>query len=221
LGGFGSGKWDRSGVKRTAESCQRIDVRRWQREGRLEAGTRFGWSWTREGKKLADIGVLVGERRLTLEYRYRQGEAEWEDVVEDVPLVWTDCNYGGRRAWLICPGVKNGVPCRRRVAILYLGGRYFLCRDCYDLVYESQREDEMDQPRRKAQKIRVKLGGSANLLERLPDRPKGMRELTYWALQAEYYRLELAREAIFEGQLLGMARRYGWLDQLGGTAVEG
>ena len=139
MGGYGSGKWARSGTKRTVDSCRQIDVRRFQRRGLLEAGTRFSWSWALEGKQVADIEVLVGEGQLTLEYRYRQGEDEWEDVVEDVALVWTSCNYGGRRAWLICPGVKNDVPCRRRVAIIYLGGRYFLCRHCYELGYESQR----------------------------------------------------------------------------------
>lgn len=221
MGGYFSGRRDRSGTKRTADSCRQLDVRRWQREGLLEAGTRFGWSWTREGKQVANVGVLVLADRLTLQYRYRENGGEWESVDEPVTLAWTRCNYGGRRAWFVCPGVKNGVPCGRRVAVLYLDGRYFLCRHCYELTYESRREDLDTRLLRKMRAIRERLGGSSDIVSRFPSRPKGVRRQTYCALREEYYRLELAREASFEGQLLGLARRHGWLDQLGGTAVEG
>ena len=218
MGGYGSGTWDRSGTKRTADSCRQLDVRRWQRGGLLGAGTRFDWTWTREGKQVADIGVSVGEGSLTLEYRYRQGEGDWESVVEDVALVWTNCNYGGRRAWFVCPGVKNGVACRRRVAILYLGGRYFLCRHCYDLVYASQREDDMDRTGRRAQKIRFKLGGAANRLELLPDRPKGMHARTYHRL---FTRVAAAESAYHEVFIEGTQRLIDRFDRQQGSERHG
>jgi hypothetical protein len=56
-----------------------------------------------------------------------------------VPLSWTACNLGGQRPWFFCPGAG----CGRRVVILYAPGCYFLCRPCYDLSYESQRENGM------------------------------------------------------------------------------
>jgi hypothetical protein len=56
-------------------------------------------------------------------------------------LVWTPCNFGGRRWWFVCPLVVNGRACNRRVGVLYLGGgKYFGCRPCHDLTYESSRE---------------------------------------------------------------------------------
>jgi hypothetical protein len=44
------------------------------------------------------------------------------------------CNYGGQRAWFVCPG-----GCGRRAAILYYGNTP-ACRHCYHLAYESQQE---------------------------------------------------------------------------------
>ena len=77
--------------------------------------------------------------RVILSYRHRSGlGSEWEDVEEPVPLECTACNFGEERPWLVC----QGVGCGRRVAILYRLGKYFLCRHCYDLRYESQREDK-------------------------------------------------------------------------------
>ena len=37
----------------------------------------------------------------------------------DVELSWSDCNLGGKRAWLLCPG-RFEEPCGRRVAHLYI-----------------------------------------------------------------------------------------------------
>jgi hypothetical protein len=49
------------------------------------------------------------------------------------------CRYGGRRYFLNCPLVRNGVPCLKRVRKLFLppGARFFGCRACYRLAYES------------------------------------------------------------------------------------
>lgn len=57
-----------------------------------------------------------------------------------VRLVATDCNFGGKRWWFICPLTKNGVLCGRRCSILYLPGDYYYfgCRICYELTYESR-----------------------------------------------------------------------------------
>jgi hypothetical protein len=98
--------------------------------------------------------------------------AEWEDAQEPVELDWTPCNFRGERPWFLCLGLVNGVRCGRRVAILYGPGRYFLCRHCYDLVYESQRDDAMYRALHKAQSIRKRLGGSANMTEPFPQKPK-------------------------------------------------
>jgi hypothetical protein len=53
----------------------------------------------------------------------------------------TTRDFGDARWWFICPLTVNGRACQRRARKLYLpsGGRYFGCRTCYNLTYESVR----------------------------------------------------------------------------------
>ncbi len=96
-----------------------------------------------------------------------------------VRLEWTPCHYGGTRAWFHCP--TSG--CGRRVAILYLGDAVFACRHCYQLGYQSQREAPYLRAIYRAQAIRIKLGGSADLNTPFPWKPEGMRLSTYQRLR--------------------------------------
>ncbi len=87
-----------------------------------------------------------------------------------VRLDWTPCNFGGRRAWFLCPAMG----CEKRVAILY-SGSIFAFRHCYQLAYPSQREPTYDRVARKADKIRERLGWKQGILNpRGWKKPKGM-----------------------------------------------
>jgi hypothetical protein len=202
LGGLGSGNRYRSDKKITTDECRSLDIRRFHREGLLKPGHWFSWSWRRAEQEVASVGALVYEDKLVLSYRSKSG-GEWEDVREPVSLEWTPCNFGGERPWFVCPGAVNGKRCGRRVAILYGPGKYFLCRHCYDLRYESQREDKKDRALRRAQKVRQRLGGSANILESFPERPKGMHHDTYMRLFREHHEAEMEH-------LVGVRE---WLDE--------
>src|SRR3712207_2963768 len=156
MGGVGSGSWYRFDKRTTVEECRGLDVRRLHREGLLESGRRFSWSWSRAGRQVASIaGVVLGAsrpERVVLLFRHRSGPgAEWEDAQQPVELDWTPCNFGGERPWFLCPGAG----CSRRVAVLYGPGNYFLCRQCYDLSYESQREGKANQIGRASCRERV------------------------------------------------------------------
>jgi hypothetical protein len=171
----------------------------------LRPGIWFTTSWsTRQGEAVASIGVRVQHGRVLLSYRVRYGEDAWQEIDEPVALTWTSCHYGGQRPWFLCPGVVNGRVCTRRVAILYGAGRYFLCRHCYDLVYEVQREDRATRLIARAQKIRRRLGGQASLLEPFPPKPKGMHWRTYAAL---YVKTRCAEEAGLHTMLAPRERR--------------
>jgi len=69
--------------------------------------------------------------------------------------------------------------CGRQVTKLYHAGRLFACRHCSRLAYASQQESAHFRGLWKAQKIRMRLGGSANMLEDFPEKPKGMHWRTY------------------------------------------
>src|SRR5579863_10722190 len=68
-----------------------------------------------------------------------------------------------------CRLLANGRRCGRRVQKLYLppGCKFYGCRQCYNLGYSSQCEDEQIRARTKAEKIRLRLGGSPSLDEPL------------------------------------------------------
>jgi hypothetical protein len=205
MGGVGSGNWYRFDKKTTADECPSVNVRYLYTEGLLKPWRWFSLRWSRAGRETGSIRIAVEgsdrPERVLLLYRHRIGPGDkWEDVHEPVSLDWTNCYFGGERPWFICPGAG----CGRRVAFLYRLGKYFLCRHCYDLVYESQRESEMHRALRRAQAIRERLGGSANLMEPFPEKPKGMHWKTYERLWWEHHEAEME-------QFAGMRE---WLDKL-------
>ena len=104
---------------------------------------------------------------------------DWAGAKQQFPVVWTPCRFGGDRPWFVCSVYANGTYCGRQVTKLYNAGRLFACRHCSRLAYASQQESAHDRGLRKAQTIRMRLGGSANMLDDFPEKPKGMHWRTY------------------------------------------
>jgi hypothetical protein len=153
---------------------------RWHREGRLHAGQYFSCSWTCGGEPSGNIGVRTELDAVSLMYRARScGATEWKSIEQRVPITWTECHLGGRRPWFLCSVYSGGRYCGCRVALLYAAGELFACRDCYGLAYQSQQEALHHRGLGKAGKIRMRLGGSPNMLDEFPDKPKGMHWTTY------------------------------------------
>jgi hypothetical protein len=197
MGGFGSGRPSGSG-RDTVEACRSIDVNKQHREGCLRPGWAGGWQWARDGEKVASINIQFETDRLHLSYRVRIGGGEWEDIAETVRIVRVSCRLGGARPYFICPGVVNGIACGRRVAKLHGPGRYFLCRHCYRLAHASQREGALDRMFRRANKIRLRLGGDPGMAMPFPGRPKGMWRRTYERLREEVFETEMLADETFE-----------------------
>jgi len=127
---------------------------------------------------------------LLLSYYYRSAQqGEWQYIKEQVPLVWTPCNYGGKRPWFICPGGGKSWQCGRRVAFLCFAEGYFRCRRCHDLTYSSHNKSKLDRMYRKARKIRRRLGADMSLLSPIAWKPKGMHRKTFDRLRKEEEKL--------------------------------
>lgn len=176
MGGYGSG---RPAYKRKAEHCRSLDVNRFHREGCLKPGRQGDWVWSTDGEEVARIGYKTEAGQLVLNYRYRLYDGEWEPITETVGITQVACNYGKSRPYFICPGVVNNRPCMRRVGKLFSGGRYFLCRHCYRVAYSSQSEPRYDRLLRRANKLRMELGGEPGTAYLIASRPKGMWQRTY------------------------------------------
>lgn len=171
MGGFGSGR--RGGLQATTvEEVKSIDLAYLRRKGLLEPGTYSWLHWSLGGEPSGSIRFAVEADAIRLMYRFCEWDDEWQDVDERVRLAWTYPNLGGQRAWFICPS------CWRRCRVLH-GGAYFRCRCCHGYRYESQYEPPYQRAISQAQKIRMRLGGSGNMAEPFPDKPKGMHWRTY------------------------------------------
>jgi len=169
-------------AKNTTSDYLRLDVRKLQRDGFLGSGRSGTLRWSRNGEAFASIRFRSEPNQIILRYRHRSFyEEDWKEEEYPVSLASTNCNYGGKRLWFLCP-VRD---CNRRVAVLYCDG-VFACRHCHQLAYESQREAPHSRALSRAQAILEKLGGSGSMAESFPGRPKGMHHGTYWRLCHEY-----------------------------------
>ena len=105
----------------------------------------------------------------------------WVNAIFGEPdIEWTRLPSGGKRPWFLC------LACGRRCGVLYSIRSRIVCRKCGELSYESQSEPSHFRALRKAQKIRVQLGGSANMTEPFPGRPRYMHRQTYQRLKRQY-----------------------------------
>ncbi len=148
MGGYGSGRWAWHDSKTTVEECLVLDVGQLIREGVFKHAYSGPIHWTDRstGETIASawIGLEPTEGNgisLLLGYTVRVGGDQTE-VDEQIPLQLTCPHFGGVRYWFTCPLTRGYSTCGRRVGKLYLppGQRYYGCRCCYDLTYQSCRE---------------------------------------------------------------------------------
>jgi len=131
------GRWSYSS-RWTVEESKSISTKFLNKHHYFDEGVRWGGcNWSRNGEKTGSIGFTVStvEGDEYVRFQYTQTDRN------KARLDWTPCHFGGRRWWFICPLVVNGRVCNRRVGSLHLGSRkYFGCRHCYNLTYESSKE---------------------------------------------------------------------------------
>ncbi len=130
-------------AKDEADRLKKIEISWLKKQGMLLPWYNGAIKWTHPFREDTSIGITVTTETKTFRLYYTQTEADGtkKDFNYEVRLAETKCNYGGTRFWFICPLNKNGIPCNRRVGVLYKGGDYFGCRHCYELTYSERNEN--------------------------------------------------------------------------------
>lgn len=165
-----------------------LDIRSLAKNGRLVPNSRCTVTWTK-GSHNASIGVTAQPNAATLRYITNGTRHSY-----NVPITWTECNFGGRRAWWLC------LHCKRQCAILY-GGSVFVCRKCAHLHYPSQHASDTDRFISRAEAIRSRLGWQRGIANAGNGKPKGMHWKTYRRLVQQH-------EHFAAGACLAIANKY-------------
>lgn len=179
MGGYGSGF--QFGAKRTEEDYRDIKISNLHKWGYTSEGKIGEIEWTRRGKVVSTIVVVAGDEAMGFMYVRTDSDGGKTTMNYKVHLSWSDCHFGGKRPWFLCPA------CDRRVGILY-AERYYLCRHCLNLNYQSTRERDFDRAAKQAGKIRDKLGWEPGILNHIGGKPEGMHEITFHRLISKYER---------------------------------
>jgi hypothetical protein len=172
----GRGVWDR---KTRVDEARSIDILDLQRNGIFSRGSTWNWtsSWSRNGVEVASITYCVefdGNGPAGLRFMYtlednKTGVRKQYNYL--IPVVSTACNYGGKRWWYTCPLILNGKYCQCRCRIVYMPpeAKYFGCRECHQLSYESRQRhrntfyEGFERPRKTAEAVEKKLARTRSL----------------------------------------------------------
>jgi len=171
-----------------AESTQRIEIRRWVREGRFDGSHYFSAGWNRGGEPTGSISVHTTRDSAVLSYRIKDFHSdEWQDKREHVPVVLTTCHYGGTRRWFRCP------VCQRRCELLYLRAYRFACRLCQKVAYSSQTGGPIDRLTHKFHKLQGRIADG---------KPKAMRRVTYARIWEQVNEIEALCDRHYAARLV-------------------
>lgn len=197
------------GEKDCLERFKRLDCRKMQHTGALNAGNRGNWAWfdTKTNEKMGEISYESQPHHLTLSYTVNDQQHRYSIELERMA-----CNYGGSRVWFHCPVVG----CGKRVAILFLKGGIFACRHCQRLNYQSQQLAKSDQHRLRMHRIRGRLNWPIYCdvpFMKYITKPKGMHHATFERLKQEHDRHERKHINVMIGglnRIQGMAGGDKW-----------
>lgn len=162
------------------ESCLALDVNELRRKGALVPGASGTLTWARDCDTVASADFRANTAGLILCYDAHGTEVP-KVIEQRVALSFVPATFSGARAYFLCPGAE----CGRRVSVLYFRRGVFRCRRCHGLAYESQREGAVRRARRRADKLRARLGWPQRRALVLPIavKPKGMWSKTFERLR--------------------------------------
>ena len=181
MGGFGSGRRGNASKGVTSE-CPQIRISDFLANGLLSDG-RCGTIHLVVNSENYTLGFRTEETAIVFKYFAVTESLANRLYVHTVTINWTNCNYGGFRAWFVCPS------CSRQCGVLYIGPRELElgCRKCQNLCYRSQLNDVFDRTLRKVYRYRGRLGLHGTFLDREPlIRPRYMHNSKFLRILIEY-----------------------------------
>ena len=112
------------GKKDMVEDCEVLRVKTIYKE------IKDGLKKLSSGETPADLAKKIAEL-MSLKITVGEGKDAFS---YNISYTTTPCHYGGSRLWFICPS------CGNRAGVLYQPSysKYYLCRDCQQLTYESR-----------------------------------------------------------------------------------
>jgi LSD1 subclass zinc finger protein len=205
MGGYFSGRWGSIPTRRTTNEGLSLDISA-LKKCLMGGEWSLHWQWKRGNEDAAKVGLLVSRERVVFLYTVTRGGRESETVRDEVSLTWTGCNYGGGRAWYVCPSC--GV--RRRVLYLPPGATRFRCRGCHKLAYGTQQMDMHDRHLYRIRVLQKRLDGGAGEYSpfRIPPKPTGMRWATYYRIHDQILMHEIERNKWLAARFSAMTARF-------------
>jgi len=133
------------------EDCKKLEISWLKKVGYLNGVRSGNVSWSIGENKTGNVGIFVtvgyGDKDY-IRFKYTitdNSTGNKKDFDYKIPLVTSKCNFGNKRYWFKCQLSRNEKYCGRRTGVLYLppNGKYFGCRHCYDLIYNSQCQPDL------------------------------------------------------------------------------
>ena len=187
MGGYGSGRPSGAHSRGLVESCLVLDINELLRKRLLRPGALNCGPMTFAGPRYVADGTFWYDLLEDMEIDVRVQHPEDPSASSNtIRLERSLSSLGAVRFWFRCPLSD------RRVAKLYLppGSGVFGSRPAHGLAYRSQRISRLERAYERARRVRQRLGGTANLRERFPQRPPRMHRRTYQRLLAQASRAE-------------------------------
>jgi len=130
--------------KHEADYLKQVSVYFLKKHGYFDTGFHSGTiNWSRFGEETGKISIqstlFGGEKYVRFIYTSTNRETgDKTDYDYNIQLTSSPCYFGGERYWFVCPFYSHGVYCGKRVGTLYLGDKYFACRHCNNLSWNSR-----------------------------------------------------------------------------------
>ncbi len=128
MGGIASGRRPAANKRRpVVEDRIVLDLKNFKKH--LIPDALIAQAHSKNGTEVFRMVIAVSEDSLTLHYKLQK-----QIQKEKIFLNFAPCNYGGSRAYMLCP------ECDKQYRILYLGNKgRWACRKCLGLAYKIQR----------------------------------------------------------------------------------